>query len=63
MLEVSKYLNVQATTIDSFPIIADLNLRRRDLATAQALTTIQIPVGLFSPRECVAILQTTLFDA
>jgi hypothetical protein len=64
MLEVSKYLSAAATLND--PVqgwIADLNLSRRDLATAQDLTALQIPVGLFSPRECVAILQTTLFEA
>jgi hypothetical protein len=56
MLEVSKYLSAAATLND--PVqgwIADLNLSRRDLATAQDLTALQIPVGLFSPRECVAI--------
>jgi hypothetical protein len=64
MLEVSKYLSAAATLNDSVQgWIADLNLSRRDLATAQDLTALQLPVGLFSPRECVAILQTTLFEA
>jgi hypothetical protein len=64
MLEVSKDLSAAATPNDFVQAwIADLNLSRRDLATAQDLTALQIPVGLFSPRECVAILQTTLFEA
>ncbi|POM72638.1 Hypothetical protein PHPALM_10611 [Phytophthora palmivora] len=32
----------------------------RDLATAQDLAGAQVPLGLLSPKECVAVLQTQL---
>ncbi|OWZ02389.1 hypothetical protein PHMEG_00026060 [Phytophthora megakarya] len=36
---------------------------RRDLATAQGLIGVQVTSGLITPRECVAILQTMLYEA
>ncbi|KAE8909038.1 hypothetical protein PF005_g27544 [Phytophthora fragariae] len=43
--------------------VVELNLDRRDLATAQDVVAAEIPVGIFSPRECIAVLQTLLFEA
>ncbi|GMF29230.1 unnamed protein product [Phytophthora fragariaefolia] len=64
MLEVSKFLDDRATLNDLVQSwITELNLSRRDLALARDLTAVQIPVELCTPQECVAILQTMLFEA
>ncbi|EGZ22526.1 hypothetical protein PHYSODRAFT_330299 [Phytophthora sojae] len=42
--------------------LADLAPSRRDLSTAQDLAGVQIPTGLLDSRECVAVLQTLLFE-
>ncbi|KAE9275657.1 hypothetical protein PR003_g29271 [Phytophthora rubi] len=60
----SKYMAARATLGDAIQAcVVELNLDRRDLATAQDVVAAEIPVGIFSPRECVAVLQTLLFEA
>ncbi|KAE8967322.1 hypothetical protein PR001_g28138, partial [Phytophthora rubi] len=63
-LATSKYMAARATLDDAIQAcVAELNLDRRDLATAQDVVAAEIPVSIFSPRECVAVLQTLLFEA
>ncbi|KAE8903547.1 hypothetical protein PF005_g21282 [Phytophthora fragariae] len=63
-LATSKYIAARATLGDDIQAcVVELNLDRRDLATAQDVVAAEIPVGIFSPRECVAVLQTLLFEA
>ncbi|OWZ20080.1 LOW QUALITY PROTEIN: hypothetical protein PHMEG_0005563 [Phytophthora megakarya] len=61
-LSTSKYLT------SSFygrpcPIIHELAPGRHDLATAQGLIEVQVSTGLITPMECVAILQTMIYEA
>ncbi|KAE9001168.1 hypothetical protein PR002_g17980 [Phytophthora rubi] len=63
-LATSKSMTARATLGDAIQAcVVELNLDRRDLATAQDVVAAEIPVGIFSPRECVAVLQTLLFEA
>ncbi|KAE8967249.1 hypothetical protein PR003_g18526 [Phytophthora rubi] len=63
-LATSKYMAARATLGDAIQAcVVKLNLDRRDLATAQDVVAAEIPVGIFSPRECVAVMQTLLFAA
>ncbi|KAE8988989.1 hypothetical protein PR002_g21587 [Phytophthora rubi] len=63
-LATCKYMAARATLDDDIQTcVVELNLDRRDLATAQDVVAAEIPVGIFSPRECVAVLQTLLFKA
>ncbi|EGZ29372.1 hypothetical protein PHYSODRAFT_263452 [Phytophthora sojae] len=63
-LATSKYLVARATLgYDVQPCVLELRLDRRDLATAQEVVAVEISVATFTPRECVAILQTLLFEA
>ncbi|KAL4129535.1 CCR4-NOT transcription complex, subunit 3 [Phytophthora ramorum] len=43
--------------------IAEMQLRRRTFGMARDLTAALIPPGMFTPRDCVAVLQTILFEA
>ncbi|KAE9163029.1 hypothetical protein PF002_g31963, partial [Phytophthora fragariae] len=63
-LATSKYMAARATSDDAIQAcVVELNLDRRDLATAQDVVAAEIPVSIFSPRECIAVLQTLLFEA
>ncbi|KAE9181166.1 hypothetical protein PF002_g27356 [Phytophthora fragariae] len=63
-LATSKYMAARATLGDAIQTcVVELNLDRRDLATAQDVIAAEIPVGIFSPRECIAVLQTLLYEA
>ncbi|KAE9280995.1 hypothetical protein PF008_g28004 [Phytophthora fragariae] len=56
-LATSKYMAARATLDDAIQAcVVELNLDRRDLATAQDVVAAEIPVGIFSPRECIAAL-------
>jgi len=63
-LATSQYLRSRMTAADRVEAwVAELRLDRRDLAAAQDLTTLEIPVGILEPWECVTILQTLLLEA
>ncbi|EGZ13526.1 hypothetical protein PHYSODRAFT_246104 [Phytophthora sojae] len=63
-LATSKYLASKVASQDPAEVwLADLAPSRRDLSTAQDLAGVQIPTGLLDSRECVAVLQTLLFEA
>jgi len=63
-LATSQYLRSRMTAADRVETwVAELRLDRRDLAAAQDLTTLEIPVGILEPWECVTILQTLLLEA
>ncbi|EGZ18086.1 hypothetical protein PHYSODRAFT_331950 [Phytophthora sojae] len=60
----SKYLASKVASQDPAEgWLADLAPSRRDLSTTQDLAGVQIPTGLLDSRECVAVLQTLLFEA
>jgi hypothetical protein len=64
VLTTSEYLRQRlsmATQADAW--VSEMQLRRRTFGTARDLTAALIPPGMFSPRECVAVLQTLLFEA
>jgi hypothetical protein len=42
--------------------ISEFRLTRERFSMARDLRALSVPVGLFSPRECVALLQTLLFE-
>ncbi|KAE9179267.1 hypothetical protein PF002_g27862, partial [Phytophthora fragariae] len=51
-LATSKYMAARATLGDDIQAcVVELNLDRRDLATAQDVVAAEIPVGIFSPRK------------
>ncbi|OWY91516.1 hypothetical protein PHMEG_00039880, partial [Phytophthora megakarya] len=63
-LTTSKYLAARAVAEDPAQLwVHELAPDRRDLATAQDLIGVQVPTGLITPRECVAIQQTILYEA
>ncbi|POM67863.1 Hypothetical protein PHPALM_16052, partial [Phytophthora palmivora] len=63
-LTTSKYLAARTAAEDvARPWVEEIALVRRDLATAQDLAGAQVPLGMLSPRECVADLQTLLSQA
>ncbi|EGZ26484.1 hypothetical protein PHYSODRAFT_258466 [Phytophthora sojae] len=63
-LATSKDLAARATLGgDVQPCVLELRLDRHDLATAQDAVAAEISVAAFTPRECVPILQTLLFEA
>ncbi|KAE8965573.1 hypothetical protein PR001_g28682 [Phytophthora rubi] len=63
-LATPKYMATRANLDDGIQAcVFELNLDRRDLATAQDVAASEIPVGIFSHIECVAVLQTLLFEA
>ncbi|POM61109.1 LOW QUALITY PROTEIN: hypothetical protein PHPALM_29927, partial [Phytophthora palmivora] len=58
-LTTSKYL-VARTAAEDVARLWIEEMAPRDLATAQDLAGAQVPLGLLSPKECVAVLQTQL---
>ncbi|POM72865.1 Hypothetical protein PHPALM_10361 [Phytophthora palmivora] len=63
-LTTSKYLAVRTAAEEvARPWVEEMAPVRRDLATAQDLAGAQVPLGMLSPREYVAILQTLLSQA
>lgn len=63
-LATSNYMTARLTLNDTIQAcIVELNMDQRDLATAHDVVAAEIPVGIFSPRECVTVLQTLLFEA
>jgi hypothetical protein len=64
VLTTSEYLRQRlsmATQADAW--VSEMQLRRRTFGTARDLTAALTPPGMFSPRECAAVLQTLLFEA
>ncbi|OWY97586.1 hypothetical protein PHMEG_00031849, partial [Phytophthora megakarya] len=63
-LATSKYLAARAVAEDPAQLwVHELAPDHRDLATAQVVIGVQVPTGLITPRESVAILQTMLYEA
>ncbi|GMF63122.1 unnamed protein product [Phytophthora fragariaefolia] len=63
-LDSSSYLSAVLTTAaEADAWIAEMELTRRTFGAPGDWTAVTIPVAHFSPRECVAVLQTQLFEA
>ncbi|OWZ08262.1 hypothetical protein PHMEG_00019224 [Phytophthora megakarya] len=64
MIATSRHLKGRTTSaaLDE-AWISDLQLVRSELPTAQDVTPIVIPPSMLSPRDCVALIQTLLFEA
>ncbi|GMF51311.1 unnamed protein product [Phytophthora fragariaefolia] len=64
ILTTSEYLRKRASmAAQADAWIAEMELTRRALGAPGAWMTMAIPFERFSPRECVAVLQTQLFEA
>ncbi|GMF38659.1 unnamed protein product [Phytophthora fragariaefolia] len=64
ILTTSEYLRKRTSmAAEADAWIAEMELTRRTFGAPGGWTAMTIPVAYFSPRECVAVLQTQLFEA
>ncbi|GMF30016.1 unnamed protein product [Phytophthora fragariaefolia] len=64
VLTTSEYLRKRTSmAAEADAWIAEMDLTRRTFGAPGDWTAVTIPVAHFSPRECVAVLQTQLFEA